>query len=206
MTPEVVARAFDPFFTTKLDGKGTGLGLSMVYGFAKQSGGHAKIYSEPGHGTTVKLYLPRSSDAAQAHAMPGSPHADLSGRETILAVEDDEDVRRTVVEALKDLGYHVVEAANGADALVILETNQPIDLLFTDIVMPGSMSGRELADDALKLRPDLKILFTSGYTENAIIHHGRLDPGTQLLSKPYRHDQLAAKIRGLLGDPVIPPM
>jgi signal transduction histidine kinase len=197
MPQEVAARAFDPFFSTKGD-SGTGLGLSMVYGFVKQSGGHIKIYSEPGHGTTVKLYLPRSVEGIVA-AYERTSGADISGTETILVVEDEEPVRGTVAALIGGLGYRVLEAANGAAALTILESEERIDLLFTDVIMPGPVSSRVLADRALELRPSLKVLFTSGYTENTIVHNGRLDPGVQLISKPYGRDQLAEKLRSVLG-------
>jgi len=196
MPADVAARAFDPFFTTKGDG-GTGLGLSMVYGFVKQSGGHIKIYSEPGHGTTIKLYLPRTADA-KVSSYPQIAGRDLTGTETILVVEDDDTVRDTVVGMLAGLGYRVLEAANGAAALTVLESGEPVDLLFTDVIMPGSVSSRVLADRARELRPAMKILFTSGYTENTIVHNGRLDPGVQLISKPYGRDQLAQKVRNVL--------
>jgi len=197
MLPDVAARAFDPFFSTKGDG-GTGLGLSMVYGFVKQSGGHVKIYSEPGHGTTVKLYLPRTLDGvAVSYERPSS--IDITGTETILVVEDEEPVRNTVTALIGGLGYRVLEAANGALALTILESEERIDLLFTDVIMPGPVSSRVLADRAAELRPSMKILFTSGYTENTIVHNGRLDAGVQLISKPYGRDQLAQKLRSVLG-------
>jgi signal transduction histidine kinase len=196
MTPEVAARAFDPFFTTKPMGQGSGLGLSQIYGFVKQSGGHIKIYSEPGHGTTVKLYLPRSTEAEDAG--PAAPGEAIHGDETVLVVEDDADVRATVIGLLRDLGYRVLEAASGAQALTILESGEPIDLLFTDVVMTGSVTGKVLAQTARELRPGIKVLFTSGYTENSIIHQGRLDAGVQLLSKPYRRDELAARLRTVL--------
>jgi signal transduction histidine kinase len=197
MPPEVAARAFDPFFSTKGDG-GTGLGLSMVFGFVKQSGGHVKIYSEPGHGTTVKLYLPRTNDGV---ALPyeSTASGDITGTETILVVEDEEPVRTTVTALVSGLGYRVLEAVDGAAALLILESEERVDLLFTDVIMPGSVSSRVLADRARELRPDMKILFTSGYTENTIVHNGRLDAGVQLISKPYGRDQLAQKLRGVLG-------
>jgi len=196
MGPDVAARAFDPFFSTKGDG-GTGLGLSMVYGFVKQSGGHVKIYSEPGHGTTVKLYLPRSVEGiAATYDRPSGE--DITGTETILLVEDEEPVRATVAALVGGLGYRVLEAADGVSALTILESEERIDLLFTDVIMPGPVSSRVLADKAKELRPSLKILFTSGYTENTIVHNGRLDPGVQLISKPYGRDQLAQKLRSVL--------
>jgi CheY-like chemotaxis protein len=202
MPAEVAARAFDPFFTTKGDA-GTGLGLSMVYGFVKQSGGHVKIYSEAGHGTTIKLYLPRTSDARPV-AYPQVAGAELTGTETILVVEDDDTVRSTVVGMLGDMGYRVLEAANGASALTALESGEAVDLVFTDVIMPGSVSSRVLADRAKELRPGIKILFTSGYTENTIVHNGRLDPGVQLISKPYGREQLAHKIRQVLSRPDMP--
>jgi PAS domain S-box-containing protein len=200
MTPEVQARAFEPFFTTKEVGKGTGLGLSMIYGFVKQSGGHIKIYSEIGHGTVVKMYLPRAlSEAEQAAAVPQSDTAaQPRGQETILVVEDDGMVREYVVGLLQSLGYTVVEAANGPDAIAALEKAPKVDLLFTDIVMPGGLSGRELADEVHRRWPGIKILFTSGYTENAVVHHGRLDPGVHLLPKPFGKRALAVKIRTIL--------
>ncbi len=197
MPADVAARAFDPFFTTKGD-DGTGLGLSMVYGFVKQSGGHVKIYSEAGHGTTIKLYLPRTLEAdAAAYRTPAG--GDLSGSETILVVEDDDSVRETVIDMLTDLGYRVLQAANGALGLTILESGEKIDLLFTDVIMPGSVSSRVMADRAVELRPGIKILFTSGYTENTIVHNGRLYPGVQLISKPYGREQLAKKVRAVLA-------
>ena len=199
MAPDVLAHVFEPFFTTKDVGKGTGLGLSMIYGFAKQSGGHVKIYSELGHGTTVRLYLPRLSSAA-ASAQPAAVPAPTrhGGGETILVVEDNPDVRRLVLRQLRDLGYAVIEAANGPQALKILEDGVSIDLLFTDVVMPGGMTGRQLAEAAKTRRPNLKTLFTSGYTEDSILRLGKLDPGVRLLSKPYRKFELATRIREAL--------
>ncbi len=200
MSKEVLAHAIEPFFTTKDVGKGTGLGLSMVYGFVKQTGGHIKIYSEVGEGTSVKLYLPRSSlplaDVARAEkALP-------RGRgETILAVEDDDMVRDHVAAELKALGYEVLTAHSGADALQLLRSDAKIDLLFSDVVMPGGMSGPQLAEQALRLRPGLRVLYTSGYTENTVIHQGRVDPGVQLLNKPYRRQDLAVKLRAVLQTP-----
>jgi len=199
MPPEVLERAFEPFFTTKETGRGTGLGLSMIYGFAKQSGGHLKIYSEVGHGTTVRLYLPRASMTVEAATAPKPAQVDHPrGGETILVVEDDADVRAYVVGQLRDLGYNVIEAVDGPRAQTILESESPIDLLFTDVIMPGGMTGRNLAERAKARRPDLRTLFTSGYTENSIIHQGKLDPGVYLLSKPYRRQELARKIREVL--------
>jgi PAS domain S-box-containing protein len=191
-------KVFDPFFTTKEVGKGTGLGLSMVFGFVKQSGGHIKIYSEEGHGTSVKLYLPRATglDHVAAEQLP-SPTVE-GGHEIVLVVEDDALVRRYVVTQVESLGYTTLEAGNAAEALVVIDNTEGIDLLFTDVIMPGSMNGRQLADEALRRRPALKTLFTSGYTENAIVHHGRLDSGVLLLAKPYRKFDLAQMIRQAL--------
>ena len=176
--PATMAKVLDPFFTTKPPGEGTGLGLPQVYGFVKQSGGHLKIYSEPGEGTTVKLYLPRGAAAPAAPAR-SAPAITVSGSETILLVDDDDTVRDTVRLMLEDLGYSVIEAQGGAEALAVLQGGAPIDLLFTDVVMPGPVGGRQLAEQARRADPSLRVLYTSGYTENAIVHHGRLDPGTE---------------------------
>ncbi|WP_372396477.1 response regulator [Azospirillum sp. HJ39] len=198
MPPEVQERAFDPFFTTKPEGHGTGLGLSMVYGFVKQSGGHIKIYSEMGHGTTIRLYLPRTQDAEDLPvAVDSAPVG--GGSETVLVVEDDEEVRQTVVALLADLDYRVLQARDAQSALAILESGVPIDLLFTDVVMPGPLRSPELARKAQERLPNLAVLFTSGYTQNAIVHGGRLDPGVELLSKPYTREVLARKIRQVLN-------
>ena len=197
MPPEVVARVFDPFFTTKPEGKGTGLGLSQVYGFVKQSGGHVKIYSEVGQGTTVKIYLPRTKKA-QEGLDPVPASAPAGGSETILVVEDDAGVRAAVVDILSDLGYAVLKAESAEQGLAVIASGARVDLLFTDVVMPGSMNTREFARRALELRPGLKVLYTSGYTQNAIVHNGRLDDDASLLSKPYRKDDLARKLRALL--------
>ncbi|MGE0723645.1 MAG: response regulator [Alphaproteobacteria bacterium] len=197
MTPEIVEQVFEPFFTTKPEGQGTGLGLSMVYGFVKQSGGHIKIYSEVGHGTTVRLYLPRSHEAEDvAVAVDSGPT--IGGSETVLVVEDDEEVRSTVVEMLSDLGYRVLKAKDALAALSIVDSGIPIDLLFTDVVMPGPMRSTDLARKARERIPDVAVLFTSGYTENAIVHGGRLDEGIDLLSKPYTQEALARRIRQAL--------
>jgi len=200
MSAQVMERAFEPFFTTKADGLGTGLGLSMVYGFIKQSEGHVKIYSEPGHGTTIRMYLPRSTAAEPAMAAARTESDMLGGTETILVVEDDAQVRESVVETLGGLGYRVLKAADAQSALTVLESGVPVDMLFTDVVMPGPLRSPELARRARVLQPDIEVLFTSGYTENAIVHGGRLDAGVALLSKPYRQEQLADKIRHMLNN------
>jgi len=198
MEPHVLARAFEPFFTTKDAGQGTGLGLSQVYGFVKQTGGHVKIYSEPGDGTTVKIYLPRLlSGSADQDEPPSIAPAGASG-ECILLVEDDADVRTYLGETLRAANYRVIEAANGEKALEALGAyDGEIDLLLTDVVMPG-MNGRRLAEEAKTRRPTLKVLFMTGYSRNAIVHHGRLDPGVDLLQKPITGDLLATKIRAVL--------
>lgn len=198
MPPDVLARSFDPFYTTKEVGKGTGLGLSQVYGFVRQSGGHVKIYSEVGVGTTVKIYLPRyiGRDAVAKRAS-GTPVLRGSQREVVMVVEDEDRVRAVSVEALKDLGYAVIETSNPLDALRMLQEGQEVHLLFTDVIMP-EMSGRELADLARERLPDLKILYTTGYTRNAIVHNGILDAGTNLLTKPFSIEELASKVRSLL--------
>ena len=192
-------RIFDPFFSTKAKGKGTGMGLPMVYGFIKQSRGHIRVYSEPGSGTTLRMYLPRSTDLPAAGEPPhAEPDAGAIGHEHILVVEDDELVREYVERLLSSLGYRVSSAMDGDQALTMLNQDVDIDLLFTDVIMPGSLKGPELADKAIELHPSLKILFTSGYTENALIHHGRVDQGIQLLQKPYSRVELAAKVRAVL--------
>ena len=198
MSPEVLLRAFEPFYSTKPEGKGTGLGLSMVYGFIKQSGGHVKVFSEPGHGTTVKLYLPRSLDD-EAPALSAPQQDGPGGSETILVAEDDDGVRATVVELLQQLGYTVLQARDAASALAIVDTGVHIDLLFTDVVMPGSLRSPEMARLARERRPHMAVLFTSGYAQDAIVHGGRLDPGLDLLGKPYTQDALASKIRHVLA-------
>ena len=198
MTSEVAAKAFDPFFTTKKSGVGTGLGLSQVYGFVKQSGGHVKIYSEPGHGSTIKIYLPRYFGAVDA--VPFVPERAAlptnDGSVSILVVEDEEGVRRYSTDALRDLGYRVLEADNAKAALAILDAEPDIAILFTDVVMP-EMNGRRLAEAARERRPSLKVLFTTGYTRNAIVHNGMLDPGVNLLSKPFSLEELARKVAEL---------
>ena len=199
MDAATIAHVFEPFFSTKEVGKGTGLGLSMVYGFVKQSGGHVKIYSELGHGTTVKIYVPRGNEGRSADGAKSiETGKEPRGSESIMLVEDDEIVRQHVERQLLELGYKVHTAANGPAAIVTLRGNTHIDLLFTDVVMPGGMSGRELADVAIEIRPELKVLFTSGYAENAVLHQGRLDRGVQLIRKPYRRRDLALKLRQIL--------
>ncbi|RUT28607.1 response regulator [Arsenicitalea aurantiaca] len=198
MDPFTLSQAFEPFFTTKDVGKGSGLGLSMVYGFIKQSNGHVKIYSEPGQGTAVRIYLPRAAAGDVDEAEKPRAIATTGGAEMILVVEDDELVRDYVQGQLRALGYRVHCVNDGPQALEALKQSAEFDLLFTDVVMPGGLNGRQLADAARALRPELPVLFTSGYTENAIVHHGRLDRGVQLLNKPYRRAELAAKIRQVL--------
>ncbi len=197
MAAAQIERAFEPFYTTKPEGRGTGLGLSQVYGFVKQSGGHIKIYSEPGHGTSVKLYLPRSHQEEEKPRR-AAPAAARGTGDLVLVVEDDHAVREAAVEMLSQLGYDVLQAQDGSSGLSALR-GTPIDLLFTDVVMPGAVSGRELARQAVELQPGIAVLFTSGYSENAIIHHGRLDPGVMLLSKPYTREELAQKVAAALA-------
>ena len=193
-------RVFEPFFTTKGVGQGTGLGLSMVYGFAKQSGGTVRIDSEEGRGTSVRLYLPRAEGVARRVAEPSSITAAPLGRhETILVVEDDALVRGYVIAQLGGLGYRTLVASDGAAALALVDQGAEFDLLFTDVVMPGRMNGRQLADAVVARRPGMKVLYTSGYTDDAIVHEGHLDPGLALLRKPYRKADLAQKIREVLG-------
>jgi CheY-like chemotaxis protein len=196
MPADIRDKVFEPFFTTKEVGKGSGLGLSMVYGFVKQSGGHIKIYSEPGHGTTIRLYLPPASAGADAALPSAAPIA--GGSETILVVEDDPLVRNFVVAQLQGLGYRTIAAADSRAAMAVVENGEPFDLLFTDVILSGGMTGRQLADAVAKHRPGLKVLYTSGYTDNSIVHHGRLDQGVLLLTKPYRKTQLAQMIRQAL--------
>ena len=205
MTPDIVARVFDPFFTTKPLGQGTGLGLSMVYGFAKQSGGEAKIYSEPGQGTTVKLYLPRhhgdAGDTLDANATHLATAPRATAHETVLVVDDEPTIRMLVAELLNDLGYAAIEAPDGPTALRILETGAKIDLLITDVGLPGGMNGRQLADSARALRPGLHILFITGYAENAALGHGQVAPGMQVMTKPFAMDALALKVKAMLATP-----
>lgn len=200
MAPDVLSNAFEPFFTTKPEGQGTGLGLSMAYGFIKQSGGHIQIYSELGHGTTVRIYLPRSAEPEQEapSSLEGKDETVTGGSETILVVEDDQGVQETAVEMLRGLGYEVVCASDGEAALRIIRSGRPINALFTDVVMPGPVRSTDMVKAAKDLHPGIAVLYTSGYTRNAIVHAGRLDPGVHLLSKPYRREQLAFKLRQLL--------
>jgi signal transduction histidine kinase/CheY-like chemotaxis protein len=195
----LLEKVFEPFFTTKDVGKGSGLGLSMVYGFVKQSNGHIKIYSEEGHGTTVKLYLPRAAGIPDTLAAEAGISGIERGDESILIVEDDALVREYVVTQISNLGYDTLAASNAAEALAIIDGPERIDLLFTDVIIPGGMNGRQLAIEALTRRQGLKILYTSGYTENAIVHHGRLDAGVLLLPKPYLSSDLARMIRTALA-------
>jgi CheY-like chemotaxis protein len=198
MAPEVIDRALEPFFTTKPVGRGTGLGLSQVYGFVKQSGGHLKIYSEPNQGTTVKIYLPRLFAAEQPAGPPRPPPAAVRGdRRVVLLVEDDERVRAFAEDALSELGYDVISADSATDALARLARNPAVDLLLTDVVMPD-LNGRQLAEQALNLKPGLPVLYMTGFTRNAVVHNGMLDPGVNFMAKPFTVDQLAAKVREAL--------
>jgi CheY-like chemotaxis protein len=202
MTPDVAARAFEPFFTTKDVGKGSGLGLSMVYGFVKQSGGHVRIYSDLGTGTTVRLYLPRSLiAAAPAEAAPAARRELPSGKETILFVEDDAMVRRHTGRQIVSLGYDVVEAENAADAIARVASGCVPDLLFTDVVMPGGMNGRQLALELRRRWPGLRVLYTSGYAHGRLTIDGEAVPTKYVLGKPYRRADLAAKLREVLDEP-----
>jgi CheY-like chemotaxis protein len=199
MGPEVIEKIFEPFFTTKPEGRGTGLGLAMVYGFVKQSGGHVAIESAPGAGATVRLYLPRS--LRQEQQVPQRRTGPVTGgSETVLLVEDDADVRRVGAEMLRDLGYSVIEAEDADAGLAVIESDEAFDLLLTDVVMPGTITSREMAMRAQERRPRLPVLFASGYSRDAIVHDGRLDRGIQLLSKPYGRETLARRLRALLDD------
>ncbi|WP_446692524.1 PAS domain-containing protein [Rhizobium populisoli] len=199
MSAELIEKVFEPFFSTKPEGKGTGLGLSMVYGFVKQTGGHIKIYSEVGQGTTVRMYLPRSMQPEDVDVSQNDLPIE-GGKETILVAEDDEGVRATVVELLQELGYRVLKAPDASAALTIIDSGVQVDMLFTDVVMPGPMKSSDMARRAKERLPRLAVLFTSGYTENSIVHGGRLDAGVQLLSKPYTREALARKIRHVLNN------
>jgi PAS domain S-box-containing protein len=201
MTPEVIARAFDPFFTTKPAGKGTGLGLSMIYGFARQSGGQVRIYSEEGHGATVKLYLPRHhGEAADEAPVPEPVEAPrATDGETVLIVDDEPTVRMLVADTLSELGYQAIETGDAASGLRVLKSDARVDLLVSDVGLPGGMNGKQMADEARKSRPDLKVLFITGYAENAAISNGHLEPGMHVLSKPFAIDRLAARIRAIIA-------
>jgi CheY-like chemotaxis protein len=198
MSAEVMGKAFDPFFTTKGVGKGTGLGLSQIFGFVKQTGGHIKIYSEVGVGTTVKIYLPRDYAKTPAPSKETGTLSDTGGTENILLVEDEERVLSLTAANLRDLGYTVIEASGPEEALRVLGTGEKIDLLLTDIVMPG-INGRKLADAALTLRPNLRVVFMTGFTRNAVVHNGMVDPGVVLLTKPFTYNELASKVRAALA-------
>ena len=198
MSSEILTRAFDPFFTTKPPGTGTGLGLSQAFGFVKQTHGHIKIYSEVGAGTTVKIYLPRFIGDAKAVAPPIAPPAQGGNpREVILVVEDDPLMRQMTTESLRELGYTALPSESAVAALAALESRTDIALLFTDIVMPG-INGKKLADQALRRFPGLKVIYTTGYTPNAVVHGGVLDAGVQLLTKPFTLEQLSEKVRSVL--------
>jgi CheY-like chemotaxis protein len=200
MPPEVIARAFDPFFTTKPIGEGTGLGLSMIYGFAKQSGGSVAIYSEVDQGTMVCVYLPRHQGEAELDdvkaEIEAAPRAEAG--ETVLVVDDEPTVRMLVAEVLTDLGYTAIEAADGAAGLKVINSDLRIDLLVTDVGLPGGLNGRQVADAARVARPGLKVLFITGYAENAVLSHGHLDAGMHVLTKPFAMDVLATRIRNLI--------
>jgi CheY-like chemotaxis protein len=202
MSAEIIARAFEPFYTTKPIGQGTGLGLSQVYGFVKQSGGHVKLYSEVGQGTTVKIYLPRLTaqiEEEQETSLGVPPGGGL--HEVVLVVEDDHDVRLFTTESLRDLGFTVLEAHDGPSAMKQLELHPEVQLLFTDVGLPG-INGAQLVAAARELRPAIKVLFTTGYARNAIVHQGRLDPGVELITKPFTRAQLASRIRDVLDVPI----
>jgi CheY-like chemotaxis protein len=202
MAPDVVARAFDPFFTTKPLGEGTGLGLSMVYGFARQSSGHARIYSEVDHGTMVCIYLPRyrgdesGVEAAEEHA--ATPQGEEG--QTVLIVDDEPTLRMLMSEALQEFGYTTIEAADGASGLTILQSNRRIDLLVTDVGLPGGMNGRQLADAGRALRQRLKVLLVTGYAENAVVGHGHLEHGFHILTKPFPMETLGNRVRDVLAN------
>jgi CheY-like chemotaxis protein len=201
MSAEVAAKAFDPFFTTKPLGEGTGLGLSMIYGFARQSGGQVRIYSEEGQGTTVCLYLPRIAEHAPADedAAPPPPAESAGDGEGVLVIDDEPVIRMLIAEVLGEAGYAVIEAADGPAGLRVLESNARIDLLITDVGLPGGMNGRQVADAARVKRPELKVLFITGYAENAVVGSGRLDKGMHVLSKPFQMDLLASRVRDIVG-------
>jgi CheY-like chemotaxis protein len=202
MSPEVVARAFDPFFTTKPMGQGTGLGLSMIYGFVRQSGGQVRIDSTTGAGTTVQLFLPRHRGAViEDGSQPASDNSPRAGSgETVLIVDDEPSIRMLVVETLEDLGYAAIEAADAKAGLQILQSNVRVDLLISDVGLPGGMNGRQMADAARIVRPGLKVLFITGYAENAAVGGGQLDPGMHILTKPFALEKLASRIKAIITD------
>lgn len=201
MSPDIIARAFDPFFTTKPIGQGTGLGLSMIYGFVRQSGGHVRIHSELGQGTMVCIYLPRHlgpvKDAQDLPGLVDAPRAQQG--ETVLVVDDEPSVRMLVAESLKDLGYEALEAVDGLSGLRVLHSDARIDLLVTDVGLPGPMNGRQMADAARVRRPQLKVLFITGFAENAVIGNGHLEPGMHVMTKPFAMVMLASRIKELIG-------
>ena len=199
MSKAVLDRVFEPFFTTKGVGQGTGLGLSMVYGFARQTGGTVRIESEEGRGTVVRLFLPQSAGGAAARSGSVQAPVPARGQETILVVEDDPLVQGYVIAQLGSLGYRTLTASDGASALALVDQGSSFDLLFTDIIMPGGMNGRELAEAVRLRRPGVRVLYTSGYTDDTMIHEGHLDPGVALLQKPYRKADLSQKIREMLA-------
>ncbi len=203
MTPDVIAHAFDPFFTTKPFGEGTGLGLSMIYGFVRQSGGQIRIYSEPGKGTTMCLYLPRhhgddAEAADEASLVRTHPAIGAGGGRVVMVIDDEPTIRMLIAEVLEEQGYSAIEASDGPSGMRVLESSVRIDLLITDVGLPNGMNGRQIADAARELRPALKILFITGYAENAVIGNGHLDKGMQVLTKPFEMDGLARKIRELI--------
>jgi CheY-like chemotaxis protein len=202
MAPDVLSRAFDPFYTTKPTGQGTGLGLSMVYGFAKQSEGQVRLYSEVGQGTTVRIYLPRYRGETEQEEEPARPELtpQAEAGETVLIVDDEPTVRMLVTEVLEDLGYAAIEAADSASGLKVLQSDVRIDLLITDVGLPGGMNGRQMADAAREKRPKLKVLFITGYAENAALGNGHLLPGMHVLTKPFAIDKLAARIRDIITE------
>jgi CheY-like chemotaxis protein len=198
MTPAVIAQAFDPFFTTKPIGQGTGLGLSMIHGFVRQSGGQVRIYSELGKGTTVCLYLPRFAGEIPADETDAPPVADPGHGETVLVIDDDPTVRMVLIEVLREAGYVTLEAADGPTGLKILQSDVRVNLLITDVGLPGGMNGRQVADAARVARPGLKVLFVTGYAENAAIGHGHLDPGMHVIAKPFVMAELGMKVREMI--------
>ncbi len=201
MPPEVREHVFEPFFTTKEVGKGSGLGLSMIYGFVKQSGGHVTIYSEEDEGTTIKVYLPRSAETETVERKSATDEVSVARGETVLVVEDDPEVRTLAVALLSSLGYQIMEAATGPAALEQLGSTTGVNLLLTDVVLAGGLNGRELAAEAEQCAPGIPVLYMSGYTEDAITHHGRLDADAELLQKPFRRTDLARAVRKVLDGP-----